>query len=327
MTDQYGVLGIGNAIVDVISQVDESFLEKHEMVKSSMALIEQDTAERIYNDLSTSTRTPGGSAGNTMACFTSFGGNGAYIGKTGKDALGEEFTTGMNDQNMTFTTQPINNDTPTARCMILVTPDAERTMNTYLGAAGFVGPDDIDEDLIKNAKITYMEGYLFDREESKQAFYKAAKLAKKHGNLVSLTLSDTFCVERYRAEFFDLVQDHIDILFSNEDEILALYETDNLEIATKQLLKDVKIGIITRSEKGSIITTEREAINIDAIPPAQLIDTTGAGDAYAAGFLYGYTEGKPLAECGRLGSLAASEVISHIGPRPEKNLAEPSKAA
>jgi len=247
-------------------------------------------------------------------------GNGAYIGKTGDDDLGQEFRDGMNEQNIHFTTPAITNGTPTARCMITVTPDAERTMNTYLGAAGFVTPSDIDEDLIKQSSVTYLEGYLFDQEESKQAFIKASELTKKHEKMLSLTLSDTFCVERFRDEFKSFIKEHVDILFANEAELLSLYETDDFDAAIKTLQADVKIGAVTRGEKGSVIVSSENMVAVPAIAPAQLVDTTGAGDSYAAGFLYGFTEGKDLAECGRLGSLAASEVISHIGPRPEKSL-------
>ncbi|MGB1077688.1 MAG: adenosine kinase, partial [Bdellovibrionales bacterium] len=203
---------------------------------------------------------------------------------------------------------------------------AERTMNTYLGAAGFVTPEDIDEELIKQSRVTYLEGYLFDHD-SKEAFKKASKLIQEHNKELSLTLSDTFCVERYKEELQDFVKNHVDVLFANENELLALYETDDIDKAVAQLQKEVKIGAVTRSEKGSIITTAEETIKVDAVKPAQLIDTTGAGDAYAAGFLYGYTSGKSLAECGRLGSIAASEVISHIGPRPEVTLADLAKVA
>ncbi len=322
MTDKYGVLGIGNAIVDIIAQVDDSFLEKHDMSKGAMILIDQETSERLSSDMPDTTQTPGGTTSNTLACFASFGGTGAYIGTTGADTLGDAFRTGMSSQNMHFTTAPVTDGTPTAQCMIFVTPDAERTMNTYLGAAGLVSPDHIDENLIKNATVTHLEGYLFDRDESKQAFYKASDLVKKHGKTLSLSLSDTFCVERYKEEFLDLVKNHADIVFANEAEILALYDTTDLDYARTQLQKDCAIGIITRSEQGSLITTPDEIFDIDAIAPAHLIDTTGAGDAYAGGFLYGYTTGQGFKDCGRLGALAASEVISHIGPRPEVVLAE-----
>ena len=211
--------------------------------------------------------------------------------------------------------------------MITVTPDAERTMSTYLGAAGYVTPDDIDESLIQQSSVTYLEGYLFDQEDSKKAFIRASELTKKHGKELSLTLSDTFCVERFREEFKSLIEHHIDILFANEDELLSLYETENFDDAIAQLQENVEVAAITRSEKGSVIVTAGDTIIVNAVKPTQLVDTTGAGDAYAAGFLYGYTEGKTLAECGHLGSLAASEVISHIGPRPEQNLREMANAA
>lgn len=327
MTNKYDVLAVGNAIVDIIAHADETLLEKYDMNKSSMSLIDQSTAQNIFNDLSDTTQTSGGSAANTVACLASFGGKGAFIGKTGQDDLGREFRTDMINQSITFTTPPIDNGTPTASCTILVTPDAERTMNTYLGAAGSVTPNDIDENLIKQSTVTYLEGYLFDQEESKQAFYKASELTKKHGKQLALTLSDTFCVERFKAEFRDLITNHIDILFANEAELLSLYNTDSFDDAINQLQKDVTIGAVTRSEKGAVIVSGEENISVPATPPTQLIDTTGAGDSFAAGFLYGLTHNKSLEESGKLGCIAASEVISHIGPRPVQNLAELAKVA
>lgn len=327
MTDKYGVLAVGNAIVDIIAQVDESVLDKHGMTKGAMALIDQETAQKIYQDLPNPIQTSGGSAGNTMAAYASLGGTGAYIGKTGNDELGQEFRDDITSQGVTFTTPPLNGDTPTAFSMIIVTPDAQRTMNTYLGAAGLVTTDDIDEDLIKNSAVTYLEGYLFDRDESKEAFYKASELTKKHGKKLALTLSDTFCVERFKSEFKNLVENHVDILFANENEILSLYDTANFDDAMKQLQNDVEIGAVTRSEKGAVITSKEEIITVPAVPPTQLVDTSGAGDSYAAGFLYGYTQEKTLAECSHIGAVAASEVISHIGPRPQQDLSALLKAA
>lgn len=327
MSDKYEVLAVGNAIVDMIAQVEDSFLIDHDMTKGSMMLIDQARSYKIFMSLPDTIKTPGGSAGNTMACFASFGGRGAYIGKTGNDKLGQEFRDGMSAQNLDFKTPAITDGTPTAQCMIKVTPDAQRTMSTYLGAAGHVTPDDIDENMVSQSTVTYLEGYLFDKEESKKAFYKASELTEKHGKLLSLTLSDTFCVDRYREEFKDLVKNHIDILFANELELLSLYETNDFDEAIKQLQADTKIGAVTRSEKGSVIVTKDEIIKVDAIEPKQLVDTTGAGDSYAAGFLYGYTRNKDLAECGRLGSLAASEVISHMGPRPEQDLRKLTEVA
>ena len=320
MKDQYGLLGIGNAMVDLIASVDNEFLTKHSMDKGAMTLVDQNKAESLYADMDAPTKMSGGSASNTMACFGSFGGQGAFIGKVADDDLGQEFRAALADENIHFSSTSIQDDTPTARCMIFVTPDAERTMNTYLGAAGFIPPDDIDEDLVKNATVSYLEGYLFDRDGAKQAFYKTSELVKKHNKKMAITLSDSFCVERFKDEFLDLVKNHADIVFSNEAEILSLYNTLDIDIAIKKFQIDTEIGIITQSERGSLIVTPNQVIDIDAVIPPQVLDTTGAGDAYAGGFLYGYTQGLDLEECGRLASVAASEVISHMGPRPSQSL-------
>jgi len=262
----------------------------------------------------------GGSAGNTIAGIASLGGTAGYIGKVKADALGQVFTHDLRAMGVRFETPAATDGPATARCLILVTADAQRTMNTFLGACVNLTPDDIDEDLVASAGITYLEGYLFDPPHAKEAFRKAARLARGAGRKVALSLSDSFCVARYREEFRALIDDHIDILFANEDEIMALYETD-LDAATAAVGKSADIAAITLGARGSMIVSGGERIVIPAAPVTQVVDTTGAGDLYAAGLLHGLSQGLPLAECGRLGSIAAGEIISHFGARPETPLA------
>jgi sugar/nucleoside kinase (ribokinase family) len=262
----------------------------------------------------------GGSCGNTMAGVASFGGKGAYIGKVRNDQLGAVFGHDLKATGVSFETASATSGPATARCLILVTPDAQRTMNTYLGACTGLGPDDIDEARIGSAQVTYVEGYLWDAPAAKQAVLKAFDAAHAAGRKVSITLSDSFCVHRYRAEFRDLIRNKVDILFGNEAEITALYEVDTFERALAEARKEGKIAALTRSEKGSVVIKDGETWEVPAAPVAKVVDTTGAGDLYAAGFLFGFTRGKPLAECARLGGLAAAEVISHVGARPEQAL-------
>jgi sugar/nucleoside kinase (ribokinase family) len=262
----------------------------------------------------------GGSCGNTMAGVASFGGKGAYIGKVRDDQLGKVFGHDISAVGVSFQTPRAQAGPATARCLILVTPDAQRTMNTYLGACTGLGPDDIDPELVGAAQVTYVEGYLWDAPAAKQAVLKAFDAAHANGRLVSITLSDSFCVNRYRDEFRDLVRNKIDILFGNESEIKSLYEVDTFEEAMEATRKEAKIAVLTRSEKGSLVLKGDETWSVPAAPVAKVVDTTGAGDLYAAGFLFGFTHGKPLAECARLGGLAAAEIISHVGARPEQAL-------
>ena len=261
----------------------------------------------------------GGSAGNTMACFASLGGKGAYIGRVADDQFGRVFTHDMNAIGIYFNTPPLPNSKPTAQCLILVTPDASRTMNTYLGASTQLFLDDVNEDLIAQSEVTYLEGYLFDEAPAKAAFFKAAELVKKHGRKLSLTLSDPFCVVRHREDFKKLLPS-VDILFANEYEILELTETKNIDDAIQSVRGLCNIIAITMGEKGSRIVCAHDTYNVKAVPPSKLVDTTGAGDAYAAGFLFGLTQEKPLEICGHYGSLSASEVICHMGPRPQISL-------
>jgi len=290
------------------------------MAKGGMALIDEDRAEAIYAAMGAGIQASGGSAGNTIAGIASLGGTAGYIGKVKADALGQVFTHDLRAMGVRFETPAATDGPATARCLILVTADAQRTMNTFLGACVNLTPDDIDEDLVASAGITYLEGYLFDPPHAKEAFRKAARLARGAGRKVALSLSDSFCVARYREEFRALIDDHIDILFANEDEIMALYETD-LDAATAAVGKSADIAAITLGARGSMIVSGGERIVIPAAPVTQVVDTTGAGDLYAAGLLHGLSQGLPLAECGRLGSIAAGEIISHFGARPETPLA------
>jgi sugar/nucleoside kinase (ribokinase family) len=318
----FDVLGIGNAIVDVISRADDGFLTKHELVKGSMTLIDEARAEALYAAMGPGVEVSGGSCGNTMAGVASFGGKGAYVGKVRDDQLGGVFGHDLKATGVSFETPRATAGPATARCLILVTPDAQRTMNTYLGACTGLGPNDIDVARVGSAQVTYVEGYLWDAPAAKQAVVKAFDAAHAAGRLVSITLSDSFCVDRYREEFRALIRDKVDILFGNEAEIKSLYQVDTFEAALEATRKEAKIAALTRSEKGSVVVRGSETHAVPAASVAKVIDTTGAGDLYASGFLFGYTHGKPLAECARLGAIAAAEIISHVGARPERPLRE-----
>ncbi len=321
----YDLLAIGNALVDVLAHADEDFVagqdREHGMKKGSMNLIDEGRALELYAAMPAGIEVSGGSAGNTMAGFASFGGRGAYIGKVADDQLGGIFRHDMKAQGVIHETAPLQNGASTGRCMILVTPDGQRTMNTFLGAAVSLSTEDIDRDIVANAAITYLEGYLFDPPKAKEAFRLAAKIAHAAGRRVSLTLSDSFCVDRHREDFLNLVENDVDILFANESEVMALYQTSSFEEAVERVAGKCEIAALTRSDKGSLIVTPQERVKI-APEKVHLVDTTGAGDQYAAGFLYGFTQGYGLEQCGRLGTLAASEVISHMGPRPEMRYAD-----
>jgi len=316
----FDVLGIGNAIVDVISHADDAFLTKHALNKGSMTLIDEARAEALYASMAPAVEISGGSCGNTMAGVASFGGKGAYIGKVRNDQLGAVFAHDLRATGVAFDTPLATSGPATARCLILVTPDAQRTMNTYLGACTGLGPADIDPKLAGAAQVTYVEGYLWDAPEAKKAVLKAFDAAHAGGRLVSITLSDAFCVDRYREEFRALIRDKVDILFGNESEIKSLYQVESFEAALEATRKEAKIAALTRSEKGSVVIKGGETHVVPAAPVAKVVDTTGAGDLYAAGFLHGFTHDKPLAECARLGGIAAAEIISHVGARPEKAL-------
>jgi len=315
------VAGIGNAIVDVLVSMDDGFLKKEGIAKGSMNLIDAQRAKDLYSKLPPATEASGGSAANTIACLASFGGQGAYLGKVRDDQLGEIFTHDIRSMGVQFPTAPAKSGPDTARCIVIVTPDAERSLNTFLGACVNFGPDDVDEAVVKAAKVTYMEGYLFDPPAAKEAFYKAADLAHRAGNQVSLSLSDPFCVDRYRDEFRAFIKDHVDILFANEDEIKSLYQTDNFSEAAHQVADECAIAALTRGPKGSRVVKGQRHVEVAAQPVEKLVDTTGAGDSYAAGYLFGHTRGMPVEDCARLGHIAAAEIVSHFGARPSVPLA------
>ncbi|MCD8525707.1 MAG: adenosine kinase [Alphaproteobacteria bacterium] len=316
----YGVAAVGNALVDVISQTDEAFIkdqhEKFGMEKGAMTLVDQDRALQLYDAMGPGTETSGGSAANTMAGFASFGGKAAFMAKVADDQLGQIFQHDIRSLGITFTTPTLKGGASTGRCMILVTPDGQRTMNTFLGASVELDESDVDESIIAAAQITYLEGYLFDRDQAKAAFVKASEYAHKAGKKVALTLSDPFCVGRHRDDFLKLVKGHVDILFANEEELKSLMQEQDFDKAIAALSNDLEIAAVTRSEKGAVLKSKDETVAIPAQPVSKVVDTTGAGDQFAAGFLYGFTEGMSLQRCGELGTMAASEVISHIGPRP-----------
>jgi len=311
------VLGIGNAIVDVLSHAEDSFLDSHGLTKGAMALIDPDQVKMLYDAMGSGVEISGGSAANTIAGLASFGGRGAFIGKVRDDQLGEVFAHDIRALGVRFDTRPTSDGASTARCLILVTPDAQRTLNTFLGACVELRPEDIDADLVEASAVTYLEGYLWDPPRAKNAFRKAVEIAHNAGRKVALTLSDSFCVDRYRDEFYALVAGGADIVFANETELLSLYGVDTFDEGLRAIRENCEVAVLTRSEKGSVIVDHEEVHVIDAAPVEHVVDTTGAGDLFAAGFLYGYTRGDGLAECGRLGSLAAAEIISHFGARPD----------
>lgn len=324
---QFDVTGIGNAIVDVIAPCEDAFLKEMNIERGAMTLIDQARARELYAAMGPATEVSGGSAANTMAGFASFGGKGTYLGLVANDQLGDVFAHDAQAIGLTYRTPRYTLGLETARCYIFVTPDGERSMNTFLGASSEFSEDQIDEDFIANSAITYMEGYLFDKDPAKAGFKKAAQIAHRADRQVALTLSDSFCVHRHRDDFIDLIQKDIDILFANEDELMALYETDTFEEAVEMVRGQCAIAAVTRSEKGSVIIRGGETVTINAEPVSKVVDTTGAGDQYAAGFLFGLTQQRNLADCGRLGSKAAAEVISHIGPRPQMSYAALDQAA
>jgi sugar/nucleoside kinase (ribokinase family) len=285
-----------------------------------MSLVDGATSARLYRVMGPAVEASGGSAANTVAGIAGLGGRAAFIGKVATDELGEVFAHDLRAIGVHFAGAPLLEGPTTGRCLIFVTPDAHRTMQTYLGAAQEVGPEDVDEALIAGSAVVYLEGYLWDQTRAKEAFRKAARLAREAGRKVAFTLSDPFCVDRHRAEFLSLVRDDVDLLFANEDEIKSLYQVADFDAALQQVRGHCEIAALTRSEKGSVVISADELHIIDAVPVERVIDTTGAGDAYAAGFLYAYTHGRDLRTCGRLGGLLASEVISHIGPRAETDL-------
>ena len=318
---QYDVLGIGNAIVDVIAQTEEDFLVKHGMQKGAMTLIDEARAAKIYEAMGPTIESSGGSAANTIVGVASFGARAAFVGKVKNDALGQVFGHDIRASGVAFETKPASDGPATACCYVLVTPDGERTMNTFLGAAQNLRPSEIDPDMIGRAAITYLEGYLWDPKDAKDAFVKAAKIAHEAGRQVALTLSDAFCVDRYRDEFLDLMRKGtVDIVFANEGELKSLYQTADFHAALGQLRNDAKFAAVTRSEHGCVVVTAAGVTPVPAFPIGKLVDTTGAGDLFAAGFLVGLARQADHTACGKLGALAAAEVIQHIGARPQQSL-------
>jgi sugar/nucleoside kinase (ribokinase family) len=321
--NELDVVAIGNAIVDVLAQADDEFLARHEMTKGSMQLIDADLAHALYADMGPGVEMSGGSAANTAAGVASLGGSPGFIGRVAADVLGDVFTHDMRASGVRF--EPlgvVHDERGTARCLILVTPDAQRTLNTYLGVSSLIAPSDIHREMIASAQVVFCEGYLWDLPDAKDALRLAMDVAREAGVKVAFTLSDSFCVDRHRADFLELAEHKVDILFANEAELLSLYETDSWPKAADRVAGHCEIACLTRSEHGSVvITSAGDRVVVPAHPLGEVVDTTGAGDLYAAGFLYGYTHEFGLEASGALASLAAGEVISHVGARPETSLA------
>ena len=316
------VVGVGNAIVDVIASVDDSFIVAHGLVKGAMTLVSAERSAELYDAMPTGIAASGGSAANTVAGAASFGGRAAFIGKVRDDQLGEVFVHDIRATGVAFDVPPAPDGPPTARCLIQVTPDAERTMNTFLGTSALLGPDDVDTGLVASAGITYCEGYLWDVQVAKDAIRVAMEAAGEAGRTVALALSDSYCVERHRAEWLDLIEDRVDVVFANEAEVCALHSTGDLAGARDRTAEMARTVVITRGARGSVVVEGTTVEEIPAAPVLRVVDATGAGDLYAAGFLWGLSRGAPLVRCARLGNLAAAEVVSHVGARPLVPLSE-----
>ncbi|WP_113372463.1 adenosine kinase [Rhizobium sp. SYY.PMSO] len=323
---RFDVLTVGNAIVDIIARCNDQFLIDNKITKAAMNLIDAERAELLYSRMGPALEASGGSAGNTAAGVANFGGRAAYFGKVAEDQLGEIFAHDIRAQGVHYQTRAKGTFPPTARSMIFVTEDGERSMNTYLGACVELGPEDVEESVVADAKVTYFEGYLWDPPRAKEAIRDCARIAHANGREMSMTLSDSFCVGRYRDEFLDLMRSGtVDIVFANHDEALSLYETDDFEKALKLISADCKIAAVTIGKDGAVIVRGDERYVVDAHPIDERVDTTGAGDLFAAGFLFGYTQGRNLEDCARLGNLAAAIVIEQIGPRPMRSLSEAAR--
>lgn len=324
---KFDVLTIGNAIVDIIARCEEDFLSENQIIKGAMNLIDAERAQSLYSKMGQAVVASGGSAGNTAAGVANLSGKVAFFGKVANDELGEIFKSDIHKQGVYFETKPLDSTPPTARSMIFVTPDSERSMNTYLGACVEFGPEDIEPEVVKEAKVTYFEGFLWDPPRAKDAIRQCAKIAHDAGREVSITLSDSFCVGRFRSEFLDLMRSGtVDIVFANRQEALSLYETDDFELALSLIAKDCKLAAVTKGEEGAVILRGEERFEIAPCKINELVDTTGAGDLFAAGFLFGYTQGYDLTKCGDLGCMAASITIQQIGPRPDVNLRDEAVA-
>ena len=316
----FDVVGIGNAIVDVLVKTDDDVLDNHALTKGTMALVTEEQAERLYASVGPGMETSGGSAANTLAGVAQLGGRAGFIGRVRDDQLGAIFAHDIRAVGARFDTPAASSGPSTARCLILVTPDAQRTMCTYLGASVQLHPNDLDLEMVAQARMLYLEGYLWDSDDAKAAFIAAAEVARAHGGEVALSLSDAFCVERHRESFQELVDGHVDVLVANEMEITSLYKANSFEEAADQVRGRCKVVALTRSEEGSVILNGSGTHRIEPYKLGPLVDTTGAGDLYAAGFLVGYTQGQSIEACGRLGSLCAGQVVTQLGPRPQADL-------
>jgi sugar/nucleoside kinase (ribokinase family) len=324
---EHDVVAIGNAIVDIIGRCDDAFLARHGCAKGSMQLVDWARTAKLYDAMGPAVEISGGSGANTSVGVASLGGRAGFIGKTADDEFGQIFAHDIRTAGVTFTTPPAQKPSePTGRCLVMVTPDGQRTMHTFLGVSPMLGGGEVHPALVASARVVYLEGYLFDRPEAKAAFRQAADIAARAGRQVALSLSDAFCVDRHRAEFLALIRSSVDILFANEAEITSLYQTSSFAEAAERARADTKLAALTRSHKGSVILGEGRAITVPADPVSKVVDTTGAGDLYAAGFLFAIATGRDLETAGRLGSLAAAEIISHIGARPERKLADLARA-
>jgi sugar/nucleoside kinase (ribokinase family) len=322
MIESVDVLGLGNSLVDIIAETDDAYLQAQDMVKGAMTLIDEERAEALYAARVAPRVVSGGSAANTIVGVASFGVSSAYIGKVKADDLGRAFIADLRATGVAFDTHPADDGPATGRCLVYVTPDGERTMNTFLGASSHLAPPDVDESLVRAARIVYLEGYMWDRPAAKSAFLKAGEIARAANRRVALTLSDSFCVDRFRGEFIDLMRRGlVDTLFANTDEILSLYQTPSLDEALAAVRREGVLAAVTRSAKGSIVVDRRHTYEVPAFPIARVTDTTGAGDLFSAGFLAGLARGATLTTCARLGALAAAEIIQHLGARPEAALA------
>ena len=321
MADQFDVLAIGNAIVDVIASHPDEFLAACGIAKGSMRLISADDAAVLYARMGPGREISGGSAANTSAGIAALGGRAAFVGRVSDDQLGRVFQHDIRAAGVDYRTPPATGGPPTGQCLIIVSPDAQRTMNTYLGSCQEVDEEDIDPAMVQQSKIVYFEGYLWDPPAPIRAIRKARTIARAAGGKVALTLSDVFCVEGHRADFLEMMRDGlVDIAFANENEARSLFQTDDLAVAIDGLAAHVPLAIVTRSEKGAMVLHEGARIEVPAAPVTRVLDTTGAGDLFAAGFLAGHAEGRPLRDCAMMGTIAAAEVISHFGARPEADL-------
>ncbi len=314
----FDVVGVGNAIVDVIAEVEDAFIEKQNLVKGSMSLVSAERSAELYAEMPTGTEMPGGSAANTMVGVAQLGGSAAYIGKISEDYLGQVFREGMSKAEVSFSFG-IDKDLPTARCLIQVTPDAQRTMNTFLGVSAYLSSEDVSQELVASSELLYCEGYLWDTDDSKEAIRKAMKISKSSNRKVALALSDTFCVERHREDWLELLKEFVDYIFCNEKEICALYMTEDLGEAIEKVSKNVDVAFITLGSRGSLVVEDSKIIEIEAVPVKGVVDSTGAGDIFASGVIFGMSQKLPFKKCAEMGSLMASEVITSLGPRIEND--------